>query len=123
ARGNRGSAEGGLLGVRAIPRLLLATMVLAALTALFAAPAILDYWHGFAYRYNEQLTTLGVFFYIPATDILGLTPYLHGQPEAPPISPWALAGLAAFGVLALAALLPTTDDRRPTTDDYAPGPS
>src|SRR5205085_2166691 len=70
--------------MRAIPtisRLLLATVALAILTAIVSAPAILDYWHGFAYRYNEQLTTLGVFFYIPATDILGLTPYLHGQAE------------------------------------------
>jgi hypothetical protein len=99
--------------IRSIPRLLLASLALAALTALLGAPAILDYWHGFAFRYNEQLTTLGVFFYIPATDILGLTPYLHGQPEPPPISPWALAGLAAFGVLALAGLLlaPATGDR------------
>ena len=70
----------------AITRLLLATVALATLTAIVSAPAILDYWHGFAYRYNEQLTTLGVFFYIPATDILGLTPYLHGQAEPSPIS-------------------------------------
>ncbi|HJZ45585.1 MAG TPA: hypothetical protein VKE41_00395, partial [Roseiflexaceae bacterium] len=100
-------------GVRAIPRLLLAAIALAGLTSLVAAPTILDYWHGFAYRYNEQLTTLGVFFYIPATDILGLTPYLHGQPEPAAMSPWALGGLAAFGVLALAGLLlPATGDWR-----------
>jgi hypothetical protein len=107
------------LGGRAIPRLLLATVALVILTAIISAPAILDYWHGFAYRYNEQLTTLGVFFYIPATDILGLTPYLHGQAEPPPLSIWAQAGLAAFGLLALSGLLlpATTDDRRPTTDE------
>ncbi|HEU5104053.1 MAG TPA: hypothetical protein VFU22_33785 [Roseiflexaceae bacterium] len=108
---------------RPIPRLLLATVALAALTALLSAPAILDYWHGFAYRYNEQLTTLGVFFYIPATDILGLTPYLHGQPEPPPLLAWARAGLAAFGVLALAGLLlPTTKNQRSTTKDQTVRP-
>ncbi len=104
--------------ISAIPRLLRATVVLATLTAIVSAPAILDYWHGFAYRYNEQLTTLGVFFYIPATDILGLTPYLHGQAEPSPISIWALAGMAAFGLLALAALLlPATNDQRSMTND------
>jgi hypothetical protein len=125
--------EQALNGARrqAIARLLLATVGLAGLTALIGLPAILDYWHGFAYRYNEQLTTLGVFFYIPATDILGLTPYLHGQPEPAPISRWALAGLAAFGVLALAGLsLPTTKDQSPSTNgdsswqlsSFIPGP-
>jgi hypothetical protein len=109
---------------QAIPRLLLATVALATLTAIVAAPAILDYWHGFAYRYNEQLTTLGVFFYIPATDILGLTPYLHGQPGPPPLSIWALAGLVAFGLLALAALLfPTKDEGRTTNGGLAAPPS
>ncbi|MDQ2999346.1 MAG: hypothetical protein M3R61_20120, partial [Chloroflexota bacterium] len=109
---------------RAIPRLLLATFALATLTAIVAAPAILDYWHGFAYRYNEQLTTLGVFFYIPTTAILGLTPYLHGQTEPAPLSFWALAGLAAFGLLALAGLLfPTNDERRTTNDRPAEPPS
>jgi hypothetical protein len=107
----------GVRAIPAIPRLLLATVALAILTAFVSAPAILDYWHGFAYRYNEQLTTLGVFFYIPATAILGLTPYLHGQIE-PPQSIWALLGLAAFGILALAGLLlPATADQRPRTKD------
>jgi hypothetical protein len=103
--------------VRSIPRLLLAALALAVLTAIISAPTILDYWHGFAYRYNEQLTTLGVFFYIPATDILGLTPYLHGQSEPSPLSIWAQLGIAAFGLLALAGLLLPTNDKRPTTNN------
>ncbi len=109
----------------AIPRLLLATVALATITAIISTPTIIDYWHGFAFRYNEQLTTLGVFFYIPATDILGLTPYLHGQPEPTSTPPLALIGLAAFGLLALAALLApaTTDDRRWTMGDEAPSSS
>ncbi len=110
---SRRNGRGGW-GVRAILRLLLATLALAALTAIVSAPAILDYWHGFAYRYNEQLTTLGIFFYIPATDILGLTPYLHGQSEQAPLSPWALVGMAAFGLLALAALLLPIVDQHAT---------
>jgi len=109
---------------KVIARLLLAAVALVALTAIVAAPALLDYWHGFAYRYNEQLTTLGVFFYIPASDILGLTPYLHGQTEPSPLSIWVLAGLAAFGLLALAALLvPTKDEGRTTNDGLAKLPS
>jgi hypothetical protein len=104
----------------ALARLLLAALALALLTGLVAAPTLLDYWHGFAYRYNEQLTTLGVFSYIPATDILGLTPYLHGQAEPPAMSIWATAGLAAFGLLALAGLLlPTQDAGRKTKDEGA----
>ncbi len=61
---------------------------MSALTALLSVPALLDYWHGFSYRYDEQITTLGVFRYIPFTDIVGLTPYLHGWPTRRPRRPW-----------------------------------
>jgi hypothetical protein len=105
-------------GARAIPRLLGAAGALGIITTLLSIPTILDYWHGFSYRYSAQLTTLGVFRYIPLTDILGLTPYLHGLPDNPPTPPWALAGLFALAILALAGLLlaPTADHRPPTTD-------
>ena len=103
--------------VRAILHLFTATLVLLALTIVFAAPTLLDYWHGFSYRYNEQLTTLGVFAYIPATDVLGLTPYLHGQTEAAPRSLRALLGLVIFGVLALLGLvLSSANPRQPPSD-------
>jgi hypothetical protein len=107
----------GNAGPQAIPRLLGAALALGLVTALLSAPALLDYWHGFSYRYAEQLTTLGVFRYIPFTDIVGLTPYLHGLPGNPPTAPWILAALVAFSALMLAGLLLPTDDRRPTTDD------
>jgi hypothetical protein len=107
--------EGGRAG--AILRLLGAALVVSVVTALLSVPALLDYWHGFSYRYNEQITTLGVFRYIPFTDIVGLTPYLHGLADTPPTPPVALAGLAGLAGLMLAGLvLPTTDDRRPTTE-------
>jgi hypothetical protein len=93
-------------GLQAIPRLLGATLALGLATALLSVPALLDYWHGFSYRYAEQLTTLGVFRYIPFTDIVGLTPYLHGLSGNPPMQPWTLAALAALSVLMLAGLLP-----------------
>jgi hypothetical protein len=108
------SQEGGGGGVR---RLLGAMLALGLVTALLSAPALLDYWHGFSYRYSEQLTTLGVFRYIPFTDIVGLTPYLHSLPDTPPASPGALAALVALSGLALIGLLLPTDHGRPTTDD------
>jgi hypothetical protein len=98
-----------------IPRLLGAALVLALATALLSAPALLDYWHGFSYRYAEQLTTLGVFRYIPFTDIIGLTPYLHGLPSNPPMPPWILAALVAFIALMVAALLPAVEPQEQST--------
>jgi hypothetical protein len=104
---------------QAIPRLLGAAVALGLATALLSMPALLDYWHGFSYRYAEQLTTLGVFRYIPFTDIVGLTPYLHGLPETPPAPPWILAALAALIALMVAGvLLPTTD--HPRTENQEP---
>jgi hypothetical protein len=99
--------------------LLGAALALALLTTLLSVPTILDYWHGFSYRYSEQLTTLGVFRYIPLTDILGLTPYLHGLPGNPPTPPWALAGLIVLALLALAGLLfpMTKQEGRMTKDE------
>jgi hypothetical protein len=104
--------------LRTISCLLGAALALSLVTALLSAPALLDYWHGFSYRYAEQLTTLGVFRYIPFTDIVGLTPYLHGLPGNPPAPPWILAALAAFVGLTLAGLLlPIADGRPPTAED------
>jgi len=92
-------------------RLLGAALALLATTTLIGAPTIIDYWRGFAFRYSEQLTSLGVVRYIPATDILGLTPYIQGQRSTPPTPPWALVGLAALAGLMLAGLLlPTKDE-------------
>jgi hypothetical protein len=108
-------------GVRTIPRLLGAALALMLATALLSAPTILDYWHGFSYRYSEQLTTLGVFRYIPMTDILGLTPYAHGAPDTPPTPPWALAALVALATLAVVGLvLPEIGDGAWKIEDGAP---
>jgi hypothetical protein len=98
-------------------RLLGGALALVAVTILLAAPTIIDYSHGFAFRYSEQLTSLGVLRYIPMTDILGLTPYLHGQRNTAPTPPWSLAGLGALAGLAAAGLILPTKDQRPMTDD------
>ncbi len=112
-----GLAAAILIQARKRVRLLGAALALVAATTLIGAPAIIDYWRGFAFRYSEQLTSLGVLRYIPATDILGLTPYIQGQRSTPPTPPWALGGLVALGGLMLAGLiLPTTDHRLRTTD-------
>jgi hypothetical protein len=86
-------------------RLLGAALALIVATALIAAPTIVDYWQGFAFRYDSQLTSLGVLRYIPATDILGLTPYIQGQRSTPPAPIWALAGLVGLAGLMLAGLV------------------
>ena len=118
--------------LKVVARLLGAAGVLGVVTTLLSLPTILDYWHGFSYRYSEQLTTLGVFRYIPFTDIVGLTPYIHGLASNPPPPPWALVGLIGLGMLALAGLLipPVVErlalhaehsERRPPTVDDRPG--
>jgi hypothetical protein len=107
-------------GPRTTPRLLGAALALALATALLSVPALLDYWHGFSYRYAEQLTTLGVFRYIPFTDIVGLTPYLHGLPGNPPAPLWILAALATLIALMLAALLPTAEPQEQRTKPALP---
>jgi hypothetical protein len=108
-------------GVRTITRLLGAALALMLTTALLSAPTILDYWHGFSYRYGEQLTTLGVFRYIPMTDILGLTPYAHGASDTPPAPPWALAALVALATLAVVGLvLPEIGNGALKIEDGAP---
>jgi hypothetical protein len=114
-------SESRSVGPQAIPRLLGAALVLGLVTAILSVPALLDYWHGFSYRYAEQLTTLGVFRYIPFTDIVGLTPYLHGLPGNPPTPLWILGALVAFSALMLAGLLLSTNDQRLTTNDDTRG--
>jgi hypothetical protein len=100
-------------------RLLGAALALVAATTLIGAPTIIDYWRGFAFRYNEQLTSLGVLRYIPATDILGLTAYIQGQRSRPLTPPWALAGLVALaGLMLVGLIIPgENQDRRQETGD------
>jgi hypothetical protein len=99
-------------------RLLWAALALVVATLVVGAPTLVDYWRGFAFRYDSQLTTLGVLRYIPATDILGLTPYIQGQRSTPPTPPWAMAGLVVMGVLILAGLLLPSKDQEPRTENH-----
>jgi hypothetical protein len=50
-------------------------MLMGISTLLLAAPTIADYAEGFAYRYANQPTTLGVYRFAPAAAIVGLTPF------------------------------------------------
>jgi hypothetical protein len=85
-------------------RLLGAAGLVALVTTLFSIPAIIDYWNGFSYRYDEQITTLGVFRYIPLSDIAGITPYLHGLSTNPAASSFTQSMIGLLVLLALAAL-------------------
>lgn len=68
-------------------------------TLLLALPTIPDYFAGFNYRYSLPLTTLGLFRFVPLSDIVGLTPFrLRAAPE--PLNP--LAGAAALMMIGLA---------------------
>ncbi len=69
-----------------------------------AAPTIGDYFGGFSYRYSFQMTTLGLFRFIPPTDILGLSPFALRDDTPPPTIAWL--GLALLVLLGLGALLP-----------------
>lgn len=66
---------------------------------LLALPTIPDYFAGFNYRYSLPLTTLGLFRFVPLSDIVGLTPFrLRAAPE--PLNP--LTGAAALMMIGLA---------------------
>jgi hypothetical protein len=52
------------------------------LALVLAAPTIPDYFAGFNYRYSLPLTTLGLFRFVPLSDIVGLTLFrLRDAPE------------------------------------------
>lgn len=85
--------------------LIVAAIGLFALTLVAAAPTIEDYFNGFDFRYRYQVTSLGIFTYIPASTIAGLTTF---QPEGvesvlPEVAERA-AGIALI-VLVAAALV------------------
>lgn len=80
-------------------------LLLVLLTLVLAAPTIPDYFAGFNYRYSLPMTTLGLFRFVPLSDIVGLTLFrLRESPE--PLSPFTwlaaitLAGFAGYGLLA-----------------------
>jgi hypothetical protein len=76
-------------------------LVLLVLATVVAAPTIPDYLAGFAFRYANQLTTLGVFEYIPIGVTLGVMPFSY--PNAP-LGNGQLALLASLLLVGLAAL-------------------
>lgn len=72
---------------------------LAALALVMALPTIGAYFQGFDDRYSQQLTTLGIFGYVPLTDFAGLTTFFP-----PPNLSLTAPLLSWLGLLALAAL-------------------
>lgn len=80
-------------------RMIRQAVTLLLLTLLLALPTIPDYFAGFNYRYSLPLTTLGLFRFVPLSDMVGLTPFrLRAAPE--PLNP--LAGVAALMMIGLA---------------------
>ena len=83
-------------------RLVPASFALGISTALLVSPTIGEYFEGFDWRYEDKITTLGVFKYIPLTDILGLTPF-DLQAQARPLPPVPIE--ATLAGVAMAALM------------------
>ncbi len=81
-------------------RTLAALVLLSGGTVPLTTWAISDYINGFAFRYANALTTLGLFHFIPLSDVLGWTAY-HLQ-EPPPLAAWSIA--LSLGALLLGAL-------------------
>ncbi|HKP54875.1 MAG TPA: hypothetical protein VJ183_19745 [Chloroflexia bacterium] len=78
-------------------RIFVAAAVLAAVTLIMSIPAVIDYFQGFSYRYGQQLTTLGLFRYVPLTDFAGLTHFsLRSEPPVPLLSLIAFAVMCAL---------------------------
>lgn len=87
-----------------IASLSIAALALIGLTAIVAAPTIVDYFQGFAFRYDNQVTTLGVFRYIPFSDVMGLTPFFPQETVTPPAHAATWIGGGLLAALLLAAL-------------------
>ncbi len=83
-------------------RVLGAAAALAALGMVAAVPLARDYLAGFAWRYAGQVTSLGVFRFIGADEVLGITAFAPGVAPAPP--PWSVPALLLAGGLLLAGL-------------------
>ncbi len=75
----------------------------AGLAVLLAVETIFDYQAGFAFRYSQQMTTLGLFTFPPLSQILGLAPFSRTQQALPGL--WTAAALVAILVIVLFALL------------------
>lgn len=78
--------------------------LLGVITALLGIPTIIDYFAGFSGRYDNQVTTLGVFRYVPFTDIVGTTAFSLANQfgRNPGWLEWA--GTALVGGLAILAV-------------------
>jgi hypothetical protein len=69
---------------------------------LISVPAIYDYTQGFSFRYGQQLTSLGLFRYVPLTDFAGLTTFDLRTGTIVPMLAWV--GLGGLLIMMLAGL-------------------
>ena len=83
-------------------RTALAMLALITLILPLSTWVVSDYFAGFAYRYANALTTLGLFHFIPLSDIFGLSAFHLQEPSAPS---WISSiGMIVAGALMLAGL-------------------
>jgi hypothetical protein len=78
---------------------LLAGLGAALLSAGLAVGTILDYFAGFAFRYSQQLTTLGLFHFPPLAQVLGLFPFSRTAPALPTAWGEIVPGIAFLAML------------------------
>ncbi len=84
--------------------LIRAAAALLVLTLMFAAPTVEDYLNGFGFRYSHQVTSLGIFDYIPVSVIVGLEPFLLSRSGSVAPDSVVYAGGLALGLLVAGAL-------------------
>jgi hypothetical protein len=84
--------------------LIRAAAVLLVLTLMIAAPTVEDYLNGFGFRYSHQVTSLGIFDYIPVSVIVGLEPFLLSRSGSVAPDSVVYAGGLALGLLMAGAL-------------------
>ncbi len=76
--------------------------ILAIVTLFLSVPSVLAYDQGFSVRYAQQLTSLGLFRYVPLTDFAGLTHFsLRSDPPVPLLAMVAFAVICALMVAGL----------------------
>ncbi|MBM4414523.1 MAG: hypothetical protein FJ040_13890, partial [Chloroflexi bacterium] len=93
----------------AVGQLLRSALLFAGMCAIVALPLIRDYFAGFAFRYRDQVTSLGVFRFIGLDEIMGISAFAPELgADAPPWSVPILLIIAGFVVAALVIAAPAT---------------
>lgn len=83
---------------------ILAALIIALLTVLFAAPTIIDYFEGFSFRYSLVEPKIGPDRFIPLSDTLGLTSFRLPREGPQPPTPLIIASALACAIFGLGLL-------------------